>query len=105
MRKQHSAALQTARDNIELPLSDLHYENPESATSPANPTAPYHLISCAINLAGSRDLTRKDRKSGYFLFSRFFCGSIHTGFMEHSSIATARGLPRMTISGPLPRAA
>jgi hypothetical protein len=38
------------------------------------------LISCAINLAGSRDLTRKDRKSGYFLFSKYFCGSRHTGY-------------------------
>jgi hypothetical protein len=72
--------LETMRDNIELALSDLHYADPPDGDAAA-PTAPYHLISCAINLAASRDLTRKDRKSGYFLYSKFFSGSKHTGYM------------------------
>jgi hypothetical protein len=68
------------RDAMEMRLSCLHGEPaPSPAVRWCNP-APYHLISAAINLAGSRDLTRKDRKSGYWLFSKLYCGSIHTGF-------------------------
>jgi hypothetical protein len=75
----------TYRDSMELPLCRLHgdvvrrKEDTAKDTSWRNP-APYHLISAAINLAGSRDLTRKDRKSGYWLFSKLYCGSTHTGF-------------------------
>jgi len=72
-------SLQRLRDSMELYLQDLHYRQAEGE-QPALTSAPLHLISTAINLAGSRDLTRKDRKSGYFLFSKFFCGSRHTGF-------------------------
>ena len=67
------------RDAMEMPLSCLHGE-PEATTTRWCNTAPYHLISAAINLAGSRDLTRKDRKSGYWLFSKLYSGSVHTGF-------------------------
>ena len=48
---------------------------------------PYLLVSAALNLAGSRDLTRKDRKSGYFLFSKYFCGSRQTGYRETETYA------------------
>jgi hypothetical protein len=73
------------RDAMEMPLCCLHgvANHPGSATSSLAPwqnTAPYQLISAAINLAGSKDLTRKDRKSGYWLFSKLYCGSVHTGF-------------------------
>ena len=99
-REDNSRALQTMRDSIELPLKHLHYED-RTPLLPASPTAPYHLISCAINLAASRDLTRKDRKSGYFVFSHFFCGSIHTRFREtprycEGDVKVARAV---TISG------
>jgi hypothetical protein len=71
--------LGTYHDAMEMPLHCLHGD-----PAPGNATfqnfAPYHLISAAINMAGSRDLTRKDRKSGYWLFSKLYCGSIHTGF-------------------------
>ena len=67
------------RDAIEMPLHELHGQFRSDVREGRNP-APYHLISAAINLAGSRDLTRKDRKSGYFLFSKLYCGSTHTGF-------------------------
>ncbi len=63
-------------DAMEMSLCDLH----GTAEPRWRNTAPYHLMSAAINLAGSRDLTRKDRKSGYWIFSKLFCGSIHTGF-------------------------
>jgi len=76
--------LQVYRDAMEMPLCCLHGR---SANAPASASggswrnpAPYQLISAAINLAASRDLTRKDRKSGYWLFSKLYCGSVHTGF-------------------------
>ncbi|HUF50029.1 MAG TPA: hypothetical protein VMN60_04290 [Longimicrobiales bacterium] len=65
------------RDAMEMPLHALHGDSKDPEWR--NP-APYHLISAAINLAGSRDLTRKDRKSGYWLFSKLFVGSRHTGY-------------------------
>ena len=68
-------------DAMEMPLRCLHGDAPPGAKTFQN-TAPYQLISAAINLAGSRDLTRKDRKSGYWLFSKLYCGSVHTGFRE-----------------------
>ena len=77
--RQGKTSLESLRDSLELLLRDLHYAQPAGQT-PALTDAPLHLISAAINLAGSRDLTRKDRKSGYFVFSKFFCGSRHTGF-------------------------
>jgi hypothetical protein len=100
-RERQRQVLQTMRDNIELPLKDLHYEDDGGRQPPAATTAPYHLISCAINLAASRDLTRKDRKSGYWVFSRLFCGSIHTRFRQTSryhqgDVKVARAI---TISG------
>jgi hypothetical protein len=72
-------AMRVYRDAMEMPLSALHGEPTPTNTQWRN-TAPYHLVSAAINLAGSRDLTRKDRKSGYWLFSKLYCGSTHTGF-------------------------
>ncbi|MDQ6827433.1 MAG: patatin-like phospholipase family protein [Gemmatimonadota bacterium] len=74
-------AMRVYRDAMEMPLSALHGE-PAPTNKGWRNTAPYHLVSAAINLAGSRDLTRKDRKSGYWLFSKLFCGSTHTGFRE-----------------------
>jgi hypothetical protein len=79
-KDRQGKTLHTMRDHIEMRLEDLHGEIPkEGDPSPAG-TAPYHLISAAVNLAGSRDLTRKDRKSGYFLFSKLFCGSEQTDY-------------------------
>ncbi|MBA3343439.1 MAG: patatin-like phospholipase family protein [Gemmatimonadaceae bacterium] len=73
--------LRVFRDAMEMPLNCLHGQ---SKAADWRNTAPYHLIGAAINLSGSRDLTRKDRKSGYWLFSKLFCGSMQTGFRETS---------------------
>lgn len=83
----------------EMPLSQLHGTRPGSSIWGS--TAPYHLVTTAINLAGSRDLTRKDRKSGYFLFSKLFCGSPQTGYRRTSKYRdNETKLARaMTISG------
>jgi hypothetical protein len=72
--------LHTYRDAMDMPLAHLHGEPADPMDTPWKNSAPYHLISTAINLGGSRDLTRKDRKSGYWLFSKLYCGSTHTGF-------------------------
>jgi hypothetical protein len=66
---------------MEMKLRDVHGNGPTEPGGLGN-TAPYLLVSAALNLAGSRDLTRKDRKSGYFLFSKFFCGSRQTGYRD-----------------------
>jgi hypothetical protein len=71
-------AMETFSDASDIQLRDLHGIDPPAPSS--GNTAPYLLISAAINLPGSRDLTRKDRKSGYFLFSKYYCGSRHTGY-------------------------
>jgi hypothetical protein len=96
--KDDQHRLRVFRDAMEMPLHCLHGQSCAPApvqtpvTDPAvtppvtntwRNSAPYHLISAAINLAGSRDLTRKDRKSGYWLFSKLYCGSRHTGY-QHS---------------------
>jgi hypothetical protein len=94
--------LHTYRDAMEMPLADLHgsRETKPPDTAWVNPS-PYHLINAAINLAGSRDLTRKDRKSGYWLFSKLYCGSTHTGFREtrHYRKGETKVARAMSISG------
>jgi hypothetical protein len=96
-----AGALSTVRNGLRIRLNDLYEPTPNADDPTFAGTPPYHLISVAINLASSRDLTRKDRKSGYFLFSKYFCGSVHTGFL--ATRAYQRGetelVRAMTISG------
>jgi hypothetical protein len=95
--------MDTLADCMDMRLKELHGEHlpggsPDGTIGNASP---YLLITAAINLAGSRDLTRKDRKSGYFLFSKYFCGSKHTGYAETATYrggSTALGRA-VTISG------
>jgi hypothetical protein len=74
--------LDVVHDAMEMRLKELHGVAADGAGKyrACVSTAPYHVISAAINLAERRDLTRKDRKSGYFVFSKLYCGSYHTGF-------------------------
>jgi hypothetical protein len=76
--------MQSVTDASRMTLTDLQGADPVHPGDLGN-TAPYMLISAAINLPGSRDLTRKDRKSGYFLFSKYFCGSKQTGYRRTDS--------------------
>jgi hypothetical protein len=100
-----SLTLDLVHDAMDMRLKELH----GVALSPKQrpdyrkcvTTAPYLLVSAAINLADRRDLTRKDRKSGYFVFSKLYCGSYHTGFRatdeyQAGEVKLARAL---TISG------
>lgn len=89
------ARLELVRNDEQLPLKHV-LDWPDQR----NP-APYHLIECAINLAGSRDLARRNRMSDHFVFSREFCGSGVTGYVPtrdyrggKTKLATA-----MTLSG------
>lgn len=78
-----STAAQAATVRLEPERKETDGKDAELAPPGAIPwrnPAPYHLISAAINLTGSRDLTRKDRKSDYWLFSKLYCGSTRTGF-------------------------
>ncbi|MBM79782.1 MAG: hypothetical protein CMJ78_04225 [Planctomycetaceae bacterium] len=91
--------LRVMRNDYDLKLQDLHKRHlPEGETD--NP-APYHLIVTALNLAGSRDLARKDCKSDHFIFSREFCGSTTTGYVktDHYAGGQLRLANAMTISG------
>jgi hypothetical protein len=87
--------MRVRHDTTEMRLSDLH------GSAEQGSTAPYQLISAAINIADQKDLTRKDRKSGYFLFSKLYCGSVHTGYLRTRDYAGGgTKLARaMTISG------
>jgi hypothetical protein len=44
--------------------------------------APYHLISTCLNLTTDRDMRVRSRKSDIFIFSKLFCGSEATGFVD-----------------------
>jgi hypothetical protein len=91
------------RDDRKLMLVDLHgwvAQGSDESRLAANP-APYHLVICAVNLTGSDDLARRNRKSDHFIFSRLYCGSGVTGYVPTTlyrdgttSLATA-----MAISG------
>jgi hypothetical protein len=63
--------------------------------------APYHLISTCLNLTTDRDMRFRSRKSDIFIFSKLFCGSeatdfVDTGLYRSGGTKLARA---MTISG------
>jgi Patatin-like phospholipase len=90
------------RDDSEMPISELHGRHrDDDKASTCVTTAPYHLVMTALNLTASRDMTRRDRKSDYFVFSRLYCGSETTGYMRTDTYRSGETkLARaMTISG------
>lgn len=90
------------RDDSEMPLTELHGKHrDETHATACVTTAPYHLVMTALNLTASRDMTRRDRKSDYFAFSRLYCGSETTGYMRTDTYRSGETkLARaMTISG------
>ncbi len=96
---KQNGLLRIERDDYTMKLKDLHgvSNGQEDFKNPA----PYQLVICALNLAGSRDLARKDRKSDHFLFSRKFCGSTTTGYVSTKVYQNGRTKlsAAMTISG------
>jgi len=97
-------SLEVKHDAMGLRIKELHGVKAgkvEDKYRACVSSAPYHLVSAAINLAERRDLTRKDRKSGYFVFSKLYCGSYHTGFRrtEDYHAGEVKLSRAMTISG------
>ena len=75
--------LEVLRDDTELLLKDLHERDDGSTVS----EAPLHIIQCAVNLTGSRDLARRSLKSDVFTFSRLHVGSNTTGYVPTACYA------------------
>lgn len=93
--------LKIVRDDYHLKIRELHQcADGENASAGGNP-APYHLILCSLNLPGSRDLARKDRRSDHFIFSQEYCGSSTTGYVptEKYRKGKTKLCAAMTISG------
>lgn len=95
--ERHEAGeLKLIRNDSSMRIADLNCQG-----NYINNPLPYHIILCSLNLAGSRDLARRTRKSDHFIFSREYCGSGSTGYVPtekyrngNTKLSTA-----MTISG------
>lgn len=57
--------------------------------------SPYTIINTAINMQASRDLSLRDRKSDFFVFSKLFCGGNKTKYVTTKEIE--RALPSLTL--------
>ena len=55
----------------------------------ADSVGPYPLINTAINLQGSANLRFRDRKSDFFVFSKYFCGGERSGYVSTQSLEAA----------------
>lgn len=93
--------VELVRDDSDLRLSQLHdsfqWDSHCGKNVRRNNSAPYHIIQCAINLAGSDDLARKDVKSDVFTFSRLYTGSTTTGYLPTKDYAN----DEMTVAAAL----
>ncbi|UCH61128.1 MAG: patatin-like phospholipase family protein, partial [Anaerolineales bacterium] len=67
-------AIITVRDDRDERLSWI---------TPRDCSAPYHLVQTTLNLPGSSHLRLKDRKSQSFIFSKYYCGSEITGYVDN----------------------
>ncbi|QDU09693.1 patatin-like phospholipase family protein [Gimesia aquarii] len=94
--RHESGELKLIRDDSSMKITDLNREGKNKG----NPL-PYHIILCSLNLAGSRDLARRTRKSDHFIFSREYCGSSSTGYVPTDTYRNGRTklATAMTISG------
>jgi hypothetical protein len=61
--------------NDALKLSELNGQDGSSS-------APYHLVNATLNLQGSSSQQLRGRKADFFIFSKNYCGSPHTGYCE-----------------------
>jgi hypothetical protein len=92
------------RDDAEMPLTHLHGCRVDAGGQPLPDcvtASPLHLVVASLNLTSSRDMTRRDRKSDHFIFSKLFCGSDTTGYVPTAWYRSGRTkLARaMAISG------
>jgi hypothetical protein len=75
---------------------------PLATLNPGN-SAPYHLINTTLNVPSSTHPALRDRKSDFFLFSKYWCGSPATGYYPTADWKTNDSSPdlatAMAISG------
>ena len=69
--------------------SSTKTEIPKLSDLAESPKAPFHLICCAVNLPGSRNLELRGRRSDFFVFSPHHCGSVLTGYQETKKLENA----------------
>lgn len=77
--KETGLGLKQLRDNRTMTLQDIRPRG-----------GPYPLIQCAINMPGSRDLAKRDRKSDHFIFSPLWTGSTATGWIGTNEYCSGR---------------
>lgn len=84
-----------------LPFAPPARADEELAPVQAVTGAPLHLIVTCLNLTRSRDMTRRSRKSDSFVFSKLFCGSDTTGYMDtrHYRSGETKLARALTVSG------
>ena len=58
------------------PAEEMRLSQLNSASS----SAPYHLINATLNLQGCKNPNLRGRDADFFLFSKHFTGSYHTGY-------------------------
>jgi hypothetical protein len=102
--REHSGPELPLRDDAEMPLTHVQgcRLDPSGTPLPDCVTAaPLHLLVASLNLTASRDMTRRDRKSDQFIFSKLFCGSDTTGYMPTAKYrgGSTKLARAMTISG------
>jgi hypothetical protein len=66
-------------------------------------SAPYHLINTTLNAPSSTHVALRERRSDFFVFSKYWCGSPATGYYATSEWRTNNAAPdlatAMAISG------
>ena len=96
-----STSPEVKRDHGEIRLCDLHGRAPGAPGGTAATAAPYHLYNACLNLTTERDLAYRSRKSDIFIFSKLYCGSETTGFVQTKDYRAGgtKVARAMTISG------
>ena len=76
----------------DIPLVDL-------CSYASGSTAPYHLINATLNLGGSKDLSLRDRRSDFFIFSKNYIGGPRTGYCR--SLSMAQTFPQLDLASAM----
>jgi hypothetical protein len=69
----------------QLARTFVHYNETDSQPVPltdinSDGCAPYHLINATVNLPSSTSVVLRERKSDFFLFSKYWCGAPSLGY-------------------------
>jgi hypothetical protein len=93
--------LRPLRNNEPLRLKYLHGRRPARGPEECVTSAPYHLVVTCLNLGADQRPKQANRKTDQFIFSRLYCGSETTGFLETKTYrdGATQLADAMTISG------